>query len=87
MSDGGREKLLAIEDTVNDLLDAIDGYEKEMRQILEQREQGEPLHKVATLQIKRVGWIQDLVGQTEEIVRDMLDRTENYVSAEQDRFV
>lgn len=87
MSDGGRRTLLAIEDNVNDLLDAIDQYEKEMRDILEQREEGDPLHKVATLQVKRVGWIQDLVSQTEEVVRDMLDRTENVITAEEDRFV
>lgn len=78
--------VLTIEDKTNELLDFIDRYGREMQQAVDVRDDNDPVAKLAKFQVTRVGWLDDLGGQMEEIVRDMLDRVQQIELAEQGVF-
>jgi hypothetical protein len=78
--------VLTIEDKVNELIDFIDQYGREMQHALEARGEQDPVAKLATFQLTRVGWLIDLGGHMEEIVRDMLDRVQQVELAERGTF-
>jgi hypothetical protein len=78
--------VLTIEDKVNELMEIIDQYGRKMQHALETRDEHDPVAKLATFQVTRVGWLNDLGGQVEEIVRDMLDRVQQVEIAEEGRF-
>lgn len=78
--------VLTIEDKVIQLIEVIDQYGREMQQALETRDEHDPVAKLVTFQVTRVDWLNDLGGQMEEIVRDMLDRVQQVEIAEEGRF-
>lgn len=78
--------VLTIEDKVIQLIEVIDQYGREMQQALETRDEHDPVAKLATFQVTRVDWLNDLGGQMEEIIRDMLDRVQQVEIAEEGRF-
>lgn len=75
-----------MEDKIIDLLEAIHEYGDEMQKELLTRDKRDPVAKLASFQVTRVEWLQDLGGQIEEIVRDMLDRVQQVDLAEAGRF-
>lgn len=75
-----------MEDAINDLLAVIGEYGDAMRQEVESRPERDPVAKLASFQVTRVGWLEDLCEQMEEIVRDMLDRVQQVEIAEVGRF-
>jgi hypothetical protein len=83
-----REKslVMTIEDKMNELMEIIDQYGREMQHAVETRDEHDPVAKLATFQVTRVGWLHDLGGQMEEIVRDMLDRVQQVEIAQEGRF-
>ena len=78
--------VFTIEDKINELLELIDSYGREMQLALETRSEHDPVAKLAGFQATRVGWLNDLGGQMEEIVRDMLDRVQQVELAVQGTF-
>jgi hypothetical protein len=78
--------VLTIEDKVNELMELIDQYGRELQHALETRAERDPVAKLAKFQLTRVGWLGDLGGQMEEIIRDMLDRVQQVELAEQGTF-
>jgi hypothetical protein len=78
--------VLAIEDKVIELMELIDRYGREMQQALGARDDSDPAAKLGKFQVTRVSWLNDLGGQMEEIVRDMLDRVQNVQTAERGTF-
>ena len=78
--------VLTMEDKVIQLIELIDQYGREMQQTLETRDEHDPVAKLATFQVTRVDWLNDLGGQMEEIIRDMLDRVQQVEIAEEGRF-
>ena len=78
--------VLAIEDQTNELMDVIDRYGREMQRAVDTLDYRDPVAKLAKFQVTRVGWLNDLGGQMEEIVRDMLDRVQQVELAEQGSF-
>jgi hypothetical protein len=78
--------VLVIEDKVNELIELIDQYGREMQHALASRGEHDPVAKLAKFQVTRVGWLNDLSGQMEEIVRDMLDRVQQVELAEKGTF-
>jgi hypothetical protein len=81
------ESLVAgIEDRINELLEVIDAYGREMKEVLRTHHEKDPVAKLASFQVTRCGWLEDLGGQMEEIVRDMLDRAQNVDTAVSGRF-
>lgn len=78
--------VLTIEDKVIELMELIDRYGREMERVLDTRDNSDPVAKLARFQVTRVAWLNDLGGQMEEIVRDMLDRVQNVQTAERGVF-
>lgn len=83
---GDENLVLAIEDKVTELMGLIDRYGREMELALGTRDDRDPVAKLAKFQVTRVGWLIDLGGQMEEIVRDMLDRVQNVQTAARGTF-
>jgi hypothetical protein len=78
--------VVAIEDKTNELMEFIDRYGREMQRAVDTRDDSDPVAKLAKFQVTRVSWLNDLGGQMEEIVRDMLDRVQQVELAEQGTF-
>lgn len=78
--------VLTVEDKVNELMELIDQYGREMQHALETHSEHDPVARLAKFQMTRLGWLNDLGGQIEEIVRDMLDRVQNVEIAKEGRF-
>jgi hypothetical protein len=80
---GDRETILALESQVVELLASLEAYNREMQQ----SGGGDPSFvKLIELQRKRVGWLLELAGKMEEIIRDMLDRAQNIQIAAKGQF-